>query len=135
MSRSTVTFVILFVILAVAALGIGVGLKTAASSTTYACFSLTTQDGGVQAVTSGIIHIDGSQYYVTCPEGSPSPTTSNTYSCLSIAAQLKTFTYPDSSDLVLYYLSAGGNSISLPSHAANATEILPNPQSTITVSC
>jgi hypothetical protein len=92
--------------------------------------------GDVQVLTSGIIHVSGTQYYVSCAEGDTNTSTSITVSCLTVSPHTSASPYPDGGAATWYYLSAPGHTISIPSVATNSTEVLLlSGHSTITVSC
>lgn len=134
-NRTNLPLIILVVALVAAAIVAGVGLTTISGATSYGCMSFSKQGSNVEITTSGIIHLSGTQYYVTCQEGETDPTTSTTYSCLTVTVHIQTYSYPDSDSEVWYYLSAGGHTITVPPLSVNSTEVLQPSQATITVDC
>jgi len=134
-TRSSLPMVLLIVVLAIAAITVGAGLVSSSGSTHYACFNFTQHGNNVELSTSGIIHIAGSLYYVTCAEGNNDPTTSTTVSCLTINPQIKLSSYPSASTSIWYYLSAAGHTITVPPPSVNSSEVLQPTVSTIQVSC
>jgi hypothetical protein len=135
-NRSPLPVVFLIVALVIAAGFIGAGLRSSASgTTTYGCITLSQQGTNVKVVTSGILHVSGTQYYVTCAEGDSNPTTPATLSCLTITPQLKAFSYPGESPATWYYLSAPGHTITAPAPSDNSSELLQPANATVEVSC
>ncbi len=134
-SGFSLPMVLLIVALVIAAVVAGIGLTTSSGATVYGCMSISNQGGNVKIDTSGIIHVAGSQYYVTCAEGDANPTTSTSVSCLTINPHTETYTYPDSGTETWYYLSAPGHTITIPPVSVNSTEVLQPTTSTITVTC
>lgn len=129
------TIIIIAVVVVVAAIG-GASIVFKSSTSKYSCLSVSTQGGDVQVSTSGLIHIDGTQYYVTCAEGAADLTAPATYSCLTISPQVITTTYPDNPLLATrYYLDAGDHTITVSGTTGNETEISPGPGVGITIAC
>lgn len=116
--------IVLVVLLVVAALTLGIGLRSESSSARYGCMSISQSGSTVQLSTSGIIHVDGSQYYITCSEGDTNPTSPITVGCLSVTPKVTTFTYPAAQNTERYYLSAQGHTITVPPAASNSTDVL-----------
>jgi hypothetical protein len=129
--------IVLIVILAIAAVGIVASVRAETSGPyQYACLSVDQQGGELSVTTSGLIHYSGSQYYISCNEGSTSPTASSTVSCLTITPQTPSSPYPLGSGMsVLYYLNANGHPVTLQGAPANATEITQPASVTIQVNC
>ncbi|MDA4136224.1 MAG: hypothetical protein OK449_04390 [Thaumarchaeota archaeon] len=128
--------VILIVVLAITAVAVGVGVQSSSSnSSQYGCISFVHQGNNLEVTTSGIIHISGSQYYVSCAEGVTDPTTPTTVSCLTISPHASISPYPDASTAYWYYLSAPGHTITVPNASTNSSEVLQPANPTIMVSC
>ena len=121
--RSNVQLIVVVAIIAVAALS-GVVVLHHIGPVHYACLSISSQNGAVDVSTSGIIHYTGTQYYVSCNEGSDLPTSADSYSCLMVKPDLVTSPYPGAASTYYYYLSATAGKISLQGAAANSTEII-----------
>ncbi len=135
-NRSMLPIVLLIIVLVVAAVTVGLGLRSASSgSTVYGCITLSQQGTNVKVVTSGIIHVSATQYYITCPEGAANPTSPITVSCLTVSPHLKVFNYPGESPSNWYYLSAPGHIITAPAPSDNSSEVLQPANATIEVSC
>src|SRR5712692_9619377 len=74
--RPAILPMLLLLLLAIAVIGTGAGyIVTSSGPTNYSCMSLSHQGNAVQLKTTGLVHYVKSQYYVTCTEGSPLPTT------------------------------------------------------------
>lgn len=129
--------IVLLVVLLVAALAIGsLGLGSASAKSVYGCMTFKQQGNDVDVVTTGIIHVSGGQYYITCAEGDTYPTTPTTVSCLTVNPRTVDSPYPDGGAAVWYFLSATGHTITAPPISANSTEVLQTPAgTTVTVSC
>ncbi len=128
----------LLALLVIAAVATGVGfITTSTGPKSYACMSIEQSGGSVRVTTSGLIHLVGGQYYVTCTEGSDLPTSSLTVSCLTITPHERLAQIGVGASTYYYYLSAGSSTISLlgPPVPSNATEIVNSSQMTISVNC
>jgi hypothetical protein len=136
-SAPRIGLVVLVVILAIAAVGIVASVSAESSGPfQYACLSVTQQSGELSVATSGLIHYSGSEYYVSCSEGSTSPITSSSISCLTITPQTPASPYPLGSGMsIQYYLNANGHPVTLQGAPANATEITQPTSATIQVNC
>jgi hypothetical protein len=121
------TPMVLVVLLALAVIGTGAGyVATSSGPTIYSCMSLSHQGTSVQLKTTGLVHYLKSQYYVTCTEGSPLPTSPLTYSCLTITPQSLVAPIGVGATTYYYYLSAPGHTITLQGAPTptNGTEII-----------
>jgi hypothetical protein len=125
--RPAFTPMVLVVLLAIAVIGTGAGyVVTSSGPTGYSCMSLSHQGTNVQLKTTGLVHYLKSQYYVTCTEGSPLPTSPLTLSCLTITPQSLVAPIGVGATTYYYYLSAPGHTITLQGAPAptNGTEII-----------
>jgi len=135
---SRTELILLIGILAVGSIGIGVGVRVIhVGPLQYGCLSINQQGSEISVTTSGLIHLDGSGYYISCSEGATTTTTAPvTVSCLTITPQTPTSPYLDSSGMAIQYsLSANGHSIALQGAPANTTEITQPTSATIQVDC
>jgi hypothetical protein len=125
--RPAVLPMLLVALLAIVAIGTGVGyVQTSTGPTNYSCISLSHQGSNVLVKTTGLLHYLKSQYYITCTEGSPLPTSPLTYSCMTITPQSLLAPIGVGATTYYYYLSAPGHSITLQGAPppTNGTEII-----------
>jgi len=111
--------------------------ETAGGTTSYACMSITHQGSNEKITTSGLLHYVKSQYYVSCNEGSPLPSSQFSASCLKISPKTIPAAIGLGASTEYYYISATGNAITLNGAPApvNSTEYI-NPGSiSLSVSC
>ena len=132
--RSNVQLILVLAIIAVAALS-GIVVLHHVGTVNYACLSISSQNGAVDVSTSGIIHYTGTQYYVSCEEGAPLPTSADSYSCLTVKPDLVTSTYPGAASTYYYYLSTTTGKISLQGASANSTEIITPASASFVITC
>lgn len=129
---------LLLALLVIAVIATGVGyLATANGPTSYSCMSLSHQGSNVVLKTTGLVHYLKSQYYVTCTEGSSLPTSSLTYSCLTITPQAVTAPIGIGATTYYYYLTAPGHTITLQGAPlpTNGTEIITPSNISLLVNC
>jgi hypothetical protein len=125
--RPAILPMLLIVLLAIVVIGTGVGyVATSTGPTTYSCISLSHQGSSVVVKTTGLVHYLKSQYYITCTEGSPLPTSPLTYSCLTVTPQSLLAPIGVGATTYYYYLSAPGHTTTLQGAPAptNGTEII-----------
>jgi hypothetical protein len=134
-ARSRTSLVLAIVIIVVVGLAFGAVVHTSSGSVQYACMTIDHQGSNLDITTSGIIHFSGTEYYLSCVEGSPLPTSSTSVSCLTVSPQIETATYPGAASTYFYYLSAKTGTITLQGAAANATEIISPSSASILVTC
>jgi hypothetical protein len=134
------SFLLLSVIAIVAIAGVSGAAVLIYSSqpSQYACISIGYHGSTLQLTTSGLIHISGSQYYISCSDGTDDgqlPTSSLGASCLTITAKEVTSTYPGAASTYYYYLTAPGHTITLQGVTTNSTEITQPNDASIQVDC
>ena len=136
--RPPFTPMVLVVLLAIVVIGTGVGyVATSGGPTIYSCMSMSNQGTNVQLKTTGLVHYLKSQYYVTCTEGSPLPTSPLTFSCLTITPLTVIAPIGVGATTYYYYLSASGHTIALQGAPAptNGTEIITPAAVSLAVNC
>ena len=129
---------VLVVLIALAVVGTGAGyVVTSSGPTSFSCMSLSHQGSNALLKTTGLVHYLKSQYYVTCTEGSPLPTTPLTFSCLTITPQSLQAPIGVGATTYYYYLSAPGHTITLQGAPApsNGTEIITPASISLLVNC
>jgi len=130
---------VVIALLAIAVVGTGIAyLDTARGATSYACMSISHQGSTVQITTSGLLHYIGSQYYISCGEGSSLPTSYFTSSCLTISPSLIPAKIGVGASTEYYYLGVtAGHTITLQGSAplANGGEIITMSGVSIVAAC
>ena len=104
----------------------------------YACISIAHSGSTVKLTTTGLIHVTGSGYYISCNDGTDDgdlPTGGLNTSCLTITAKEITSTYPGAAPTYYYYLTAPNHTITLEGVTTNSTIILQPNDAYIQVSC
>jgi hypothetical protein len=134
-ARSKTTLPLVIVIIIVVVLGLVAVEHSSSASVQYACISVDHQGSNLAVTTSGIIHVSGSDYFFSCSEGSPLPTTSLTVSCLTVTPQEVTPPYPGAASTYYYHLTTKTGTISLQGAPVNATEIIAPSSASVLVAC
>ena len=120
--------VVVIVLVLIAAVVTGVAYVSARGGPThYACLAIKNNDGTVTVTTTGLLHYVSDQYYVSCNEGSPLPTSGYSSACLSITPQTVPAKIGVGAATEYYYLSSsGGHPIRLQgaSPMSNGDEII-----------
>lgn len=133
-TSTTAIFVVLVVVIAALAGGTIILQKTSGSQK-YACVSVGHQGSDLSVTTTGLIHVNGTSYYVSCNEASTLPTGSLSDSCLTITAQIRTSSYPGAASTYYYELTTKTGSIMLENAPVNATEVIQPTSAYFLVSC
>jgi hypothetical protein len=128
--------VLALIVIVVVATGVGYA-ETAGGPTSYACLSITHQGSNEKITTSGLLHYAKSQYYVSCNEGSPLPTSQYKASCLTISSKTVPAAIGNGASTEYYYISANGNAITLNGAPApvNSTEYINPSAVSLSVTC
>jgi hypothetical protein len=130
--------IVILVLIVIVAIGTGAAYASGASSgTSYACITITHQGSSETIKTTGLLHWAGSQYYISCNEGSNLPTSKYTASCLTISPKTIAASIGKGASTEYYYISSGGSQISLSGAMTptNATEFI-NPSAIfLTITC
>lgn len=105
---------VIFGLIIIIVIGTGVAVAQGAGGPTkYSCMSITHSGNTVVVTTSGLIHYVGSEYYITCNEGSPLPSTGITSSCLTITPKTILAPIGVGASTEYYYLSSSGSSLTI----------------------
>jgi hypothetical protein len=134
-ARSRTSLILVVAIIIILALAFGAVVHTSSGSVQYACMTIDRQGNNVDITTSGLIHVSGTGYYLSCNEGSPLPTGSLSVSCLTVNPQQTAPPFPGAASTYYYYLTTKTGTISLQGAAANATEITQPTSASFLVSC
>lgn len=128
--------ILALIVIVVVATGVGYAATTG-STTNYACISITHQGSTEKITTSGLLHYAKSQYYVSCNEGSPLPSSQYTASCLTISPKTILAPIGGGASTEYYYISASGNAVTLNGAPApvNSTEYVDPSAISLSVSC
>jgi hypothetical protein len=137
-ARPSLVPIVILVLIAVAVIATGAAyLTTANGATSYACISISHQGSDEQIKTTGLLHYEQSQYFISCNEGSSLPTGQYTASCLKISP--KTIVPPIGlgASTEYYYISANGNTITLNGAPTpvNSTEYVDPGAISLSVAC
>jgi hypothetical protein len=126
------------VLIAIVVIATGVAYVQASSGpTSYACISIAHQGNNEKITTTGMLHYQQSQYYISCSEGSSLPASQYTASCLTISPQTVPAKIGLGASTEYYYISANGKAITLNGAPTptNATEIITPTAVSLSVSC
>jgi hypothetical protein len=134
-ARSKTTLPLVIAIIIIVVLGFGAVEHSSSASVQYACISVDHQGTDLVVSTSGIIHVSGSDYYFSCSEGSPLPTSSLTVSCLTVSPQEVSSPYPGAASTYYYHLTTKTGTISLQGAPVNATEVIAPSSASVLVTC
>jgi hypothetical protein len=134
-ARPRTSLVLVVALIIIAGLAFGAVVHSSSGSVQYACMTINHQGNNVDVTTSGLIHVSGSDIYLSCSEGSPLPTSSTSVSCLTVNPQLETPPYPGAASTYYYHLTTSTGSITLQGAAANTTEVTPPSSVSILVTC
>jgi len=134
-ARSRTSLMLVIVIIVVVGLAFGAVVHTSSGSVQYACMTIDHQGNNLDITTTGIIHVSGTGYFLSCSEGSPLPSSSTSVSCLTVNPEIETPIYPGAANTYYYYLTTKTGTISLQGAAANATEIIPPTSAWVLVTC
>jgi hypothetical protein len=137
-ARRALAPIVIIVLIAVVVIATGASyLNTASGPTSYACISIAHQGSNEQVKTTGLLHYSGSQYFISCSEGSSLPTGQYKASCLTISPQTKTASIGLGASTEYYYISANGNAITLNGAPtpANNTEFVDPVALSLSVAC
>ncbi len=130
--------IVILVLIAIVLVATGVGVAgSIGGPTSYACMSVSHSGSDVKVTTSGLIHYVKSQYYISCNEGSPLPTSGYKYSCLTISPQVILAPIGVGASTEYYYVSGGANGIAVQGapQMANGTEIINPTNVSLQASC
>ena len=134
-ARSRTSLFLMVVIIVIVGLAFGAVVHSSSGSIQYACMTIDHQGNNLVVTTSGIIHVSGTEYYLSCGEGAPLPTSSTSVSCLTVNPRINTPAYPGAASTYYYYLTARTGTVSLQGAATNATEIISPSSVSILVTC
>ena len=128
--------ILALIVIVVVATGVGYA-ATAGGPTSYACISVAHQGSNEKITTTGLLHYVKSQYYVSCNEGSPLPTSAYKASCLTISPKTIPAPIGVGASTEYYYISATGNAITLNGAPApvNSTEYIDPSAISLSVTC
>lgn len=135
--RSFMLFSIIAIV-AIAAVSGAAILVYDSQPTQYACISIAHSGSNLKLTTTGLIHIDGSSYYISCNDGTDDgnlPTGVLATSCLTITPQKISTSYPGAAPTYYYYLTAPNHTITLEGMTTNSTIILQPNDAWIQVDC
>ncbi|HEV2390004.1 MAG TPA: hypothetical protein VGS04_04685, partial [Nitrososphaerales archaeon] len=137
-SRPALLPIVILALIVIVAVATGIGYaETTGNTTNYACISITHQGNTQKVTTSGLLHYVKSQYYVSCNEGSPLPSSQYTASCLKILPKTILAPIGVGASTEYYYISANGNAITLNGAPTpvNDTEYINTSTISLSVSC
>ena len=130
---------VIIVLIALAVIGTGLGYyETSKGGTNFACMNVTHSGNQVQVTSGGLLHYVGSQYYISCGEGSSLPTSFFSSSCLTITPHVQPATIGVGASTEYYYLaSTNGSPVTLQGTAplANGGEVINMNGVSLSVSC
>lgn len=128
--------ILALIVIVVIVTGVGYA-ETAGSTTNYACMSITHQGSNEKITTSGLLHYVKSQYYISCNEGSPLPSSQFKASCLTISPKTIPAPIGVGASTEYYYISANGNAITLNGAPApvNSTEYIDPTAISLSLTC
>jgi len=129
---------VILALIVIVAVATGVGYaETTGNTTSYACLSITHQGSTEKITTTGLLHYVKSQYYVSCNEGSPLPSSDYKASCLTISPKTILAPIGVGASTEYYYISASGNALTLNGAPApvNDTEYVNPAAISLSVSC
>lgn len=130
--------IVILVLIVIVAVGTGAAYASGASSgASYACMTISNQGSSEIIKTTGLLHWVGSQYYISCNEGSNLPTSKYTASCLTISPKTIPAGIGKGASTEYYYISSGGSQISLSGATTptNATEFINPSAISLTINC
>jgi len=124
------------IVIVVVATGVGYA-QTASGPTSYACISVAHQGSTQKITTTGLLHYVKSQYYISCNEGSPLPSSSYHASCLTISPRTIPAPIGVGASTEYYYISANGNAITLNGAPTpvNSTEYINPAAISLSIAC
>jgi hypothetical protein len=137
-TRPSIVTLTVLVLMALVVIGTGVAVaETSSGPASYACMSISHQGNTVQLTTTGLLHYAGSQYYISCNEGSNLPSGQYKSSCLTISPKKITPTIGLGAPTEYYYLSSSGGALTLhgASAPANSTEWIATSGISLSASC
>jgi len=130
--------IVILALIVIVAIGTGAAYAYGASSgTSYACLTISHQGSSETIKTTGLLHWVGSQYYISCNEGSNLPTSGYKASCLTITPKTITAPIGVGAATEYYYISSNGSPLSLSGAPAptNATEFINPAAISLTAAC
>jgi hypothetical protein len=136
--RPPVLSLVILVLLAIVVIATGVGVVSSSTGPAhYACMSISRSGSDVSVTTSGLIHYVKAQYYISCNEGSPLPTSKYRNDCLTISPQTIPASIGLGASTEYYYFSANGSPITLQGAPTptNTTEITVPAGISISIAC
>lgn len=137
-TRPALLPIVILALIVIVAVATGVGYaETTGNTTSYACISITHQGSTEKITSTGLLHYVKSQYYVSCNEGSPLPSSQYKASCLTISPKTILAPIGVGATTEHYYISANGNAITLDGAPTpvNDTEYVNPAAVSLSVSC
>jgi hypothetical protein len=129
---------VIFALIAIVAIGTGVAVAEGSGGpATYACMSITHNGSTVVVTTTGLIHYVGTQYYISCNEGSALPSKVLSSSCLTISPKTILAPIGVGAATEYYYFSSTGSSVTINGAPAptNNTEWITPAGLSLTTTC